>query len=382
MPCRSLLAALRVGGRANDRRRAATVLAALAARSTRRPVVVLVDDVHLADSGERALVDALIAMTQHHRLVVIGCADGVVQFRDDGWQRSGAALRRSLPARRRGNGTLDSQPRRRSRHCGGGYARTNCDRAGQSALRHRAGRRRAAGRFRGVAGSAKRPIRGRLRSVASVEERLRDSFGLQCGRRRVLWRLARRDRASAARQGGRCAAERLRPGAARRGTRRFGLVRLPANCRCAGRFMLRSSRSSGAFCTSASSNDCRASAPAIRALKCCWLATPRSSATTNSRPRPLLRRRTGCTTPRLSPRRRSFTFQPRRIARRGGTMDRAPTPRDSLLPQSRRLAQRRGRRSLADRAPGRQTRRADPIGRTRESFLRAAQRRKSGSGRR
>ena len=92
-----LAAALRVGGRANDRRRAATVLAALAARSTRRPVVVLVDDVHLADSGERALVDALIAMTQHHRLVVIGCADGFVQFRDDGWQRSGAALRRLSP---------------------------------------------------------------------------------------------------------------------------------------------------------------------------------------------------------------------------------------------------------------------------------------------
>lgn len=92
-----LAAALRVGGRANNRRRAGTALAALAARSTRRPVVVLVDDVHLADSGERALLDALIAMTQHHRLVVIGCADGFVQFRDDGWQRSGAALRRLPP---------------------------------------------------------------------------------------------------------------------------------------------------------------------------------------------------------------------------------------------------------------------------------------------
>jgi DNA-binding CsgD family transcriptional regulator len=92
-----LAGALRIAGRANDRRRAAAALAALAARSTRRPVVVLVDDVHLADSGERALLDALVAMTQHHRLVVIGCADGFGEFRDDLWQRSGAALRRLPP---------------------------------------------------------------------------------------------------------------------------------------------------------------------------------------------------------------------------------------------------------------------------------------------
>lgn len=92
-----LAVALRVTGRANDRRRAEAALAALAVRLTRRPVVVLVDDVHLADSAERALVDALVAMTQHHRLVVIGAADGFGRFGDDRWQRNGAALRRLSP---------------------------------------------------------------------------------------------------------------------------------------------------------------------------------------------------------------------------------------------------------------------------------------------
>jgi DNA-binding CsgD family transcriptional regulator len=92
-----LAGALRIAGPPSDRRRAANALAALAARATRRPVVVLVDDVHLSDSVERALIDALVAMTQRHRLVVIGCADGLGQFRDDLWQRHGAALRRLPP---------------------------------------------------------------------------------------------------------------------------------------------------------------------------------------------------------------------------------------------------------------------------------------------
>jgi hypothetical protein len=68
-----LAGALRIAGRANDRRRAAP-RSPPSPHDRLAPPRRAVDDVHPADSGERALLDALVAMTQHHRLVVIGCA--------------------------------------------------------------------------------------------------------------------------------------------------------------------------------------------------------------------------------------------------------------------------------------------------------------------
>ena len=54
--------------------RSPALLSALCARTRRRPVAVLVDDLHLADPSEASFLEALIAMTAHQRLVVVGCA--------------------------------------------------------------------------------------------------------------------------------------------------------------------------------------------------------------------------------------------------------------------------------------------------------------------
>lgn len=59
------------------------LLASIAERSKRRPVVLLVDDVQSSTAGEHALLDSLVAMTRRHRVVV------VATFVDDRLRRIG-----------------------------------------------------------------------------------------------------------------------------------------------------------------------------------------------------------------------------------------------------------------------------------------------------
>jgi DNA-binding CsgD family transcriptional regulator len=95
-----LSAALRLPNRNRKVRRTAVILSALAARLKHRPVAILVDDLHLADSGEASFVDALFAMAKRHRLVVVGCASprpAAWVGANNEWQRSGADVRRLEP---------------------------------------------------------------------------------------------------------------------------------------------------------------------------------------------------------------------------------------------------------------------------------------------
>jgi DNA-binding CsgD family transcriptional regulator len=87
-----LAAALHVAKRSHKSRRSPTVLSALAARAKRRPVLILVDDVHLADTKELALIEALCLMARHYRLAVIGTAAA-----DFAWYPAGVERRRLAP---------------------------------------------------------------------------------------------------------------------------------------------------------------------------------------------------------------------------------------------------------------------------------------------
>lgn len=76
-------------------RRAAATLSALAVRSKRKAIMLLLDDLHLATPSERAFVDALIAMAPRYRLVVVGCARPAQTF--EAWRRGSVAIRRLPP---------------------------------------------------------------------------------------------------------------------------------------------------------------------------------------------------------------------------------------------------------------------------------------------
>lgn len=72
-----LAQALRLTSGAGSSPSAASLLAAVAVRSKRKPIAVFLDDVHLASSGELRLANALLAMAsaRHYRIVVVATVD-------------------------------------------------------------------------------------------------------------------------------------------------------------------------------------------------------------------------------------------------------------------------------------------------------------------
>jgi DNA-binding CsgD family transcriptional regulator len=92
-----LARSLRLPVRRREKLRVPAVLAAIGARAKRRPLVLFLDDLHLADSRERSFLDALVSTALHHqRIAVVACA-AFRDARDDLWERDGAAVRALLP---------------------------------------------------------------------------------------------------------------------------------------------------------------------------------------------------------------------------------------------------------------------------------------------